>query len=826
MTPPGPARRLPYLADSVAAAYTAAYLVWAVVHTPGTRVNNAIADAAFYPLGLTVCWFASGNVRAAARAGLEMRTRVAWALLALAALLLWISGNAWAIAAALMGPSATPRWIDVIEYVQLGLMLAACLAFPAQRPAPRTRVRFWLDVALMLVASGALAVAYGIVVAAASAARAWHGLILVEAALDWALFFTLSVGVFHKRDRTTRVVAACLLGASVCTLMGNWLLTTRPVYTPGDVNDVVWFSGWILKAAAARYAWHQYRGRGARDDAAGELHTSALPRVTVATSFALLVYRVFAEPTGTISVFVYAAAAMGTLLVLRQIAALREGRRLFEDQLQREARFRSLVQHSSDIVLVTDGQGRVLYVSPSVGRILGDGAIEIGSTLQQLVPPDEVESLEALLRGGRGQADHLDCRMRTSSGRWRDIEIVSTDLRADPAVRGIVLNGRDVTDRNDVERQLRHAQKLEVVSHLAGGVAHDFNNILTAIRGSTELLLEDVPPGSSAAADLQGIAEAVDRAAAVTAKLLAFSRRQTVDRSVLDLNEVLTGLVPLLRQIVSDRIDVRVDGDPTLWPVKVDRGQIEQVIINLATNARDAMPDGGHLLITTANRTLSSPVTEPAGAAEGDYASVAIRDDGVGMRDDVRLRIFEPFFSTKAPEQGAGLGLAMVHGIVTQSGGYITVDTAEGLGTSFTILLPRSAETPIVAGAATPPPLPRTARRVLLVDDEPGVRTVVRRMLERAGYLVLEAEGGEAALAILDTEPGGVDLLLTDLVMPGMHGLELVSRFLERQPQTPVVCMTGLAGQPGPGEARPFPVVAKPFSSDTLMRAVSAAVGS
>jgi PAS domain S-box-containing protein len=819
------ALRSPYLFEGVAAAYAAAYLVWAVVHRPGTPVNAFIADAAFYPLGLTVCWLAARNARAAARAGRGTRTSIAWGLLAGSAMTLWVSGTAWAYFVRSAGPGRTPAWIDGVEYLQLSLTIAACLAFPSRNPVPRARARFWLDVALMLVASGTLAARYSASEITAVSGSRWLDLATVRAALDWAVFFTLAVGVFHKRGRTTRRVVACLLGANVCVLMGDWLLTTRPGYSAGSLADALWFSAWVLKCAAARYAWHRYRlGEGAgEEDPLGEVRGAALPRVIVASAFALLVYQVLTNPSGAVSAFVYAAAAMGTLLVLSQVAALRESRRLFEEQLTEEARFRSLVQNSADIILVTDTGGRIVYVSPSVGRVLGEGAIEVGAAFQDLVPPDDAVRLTAIFGPTPRLAGPLSCRLRTAGGTWRDIEVFSTDLRADPAVGGIVLNGRDVTDRNEVERQLQHAQKLETVSHLAGGLAHDFNNILTAIRGSTELLLDDVTPTSPAVADLRGIAEAVDRAAAVTRKLLAFSRRQPVDRTVVDLNALLTALEPLLRQLLPGHVALGLQCDSSLWPIKADPGQIEQVVINLATNARDAMPRGGHLRVETANRTVRTARSDQAGLTPGDYVSLIVSDDGVGMGDEVRRRMFEPFFSTKARDQGVGLGLAMVHGIVAQCDGHIIVDTAEGRGTTFTVLFPRSAEAlEEPADAQTPARLPLAPRRVLLVDDEPGVRTVVRRMLEHAGYEVLEASGGLEALAVLDREPVAIDLLLTDLVMPGMHGQELIARFLDRCPGTPVICMTGLPGAP----AVPATVVAKPFSSEVLMRAISSAIGS
>jgi two-component system, cell cycle sensor histidine kinase and response regulator CckA len=820
------ALRSPYLADCVALAYAAAYLVWAAVHQPGSRLNDIIADAAFAPLGLVQCWLCVRNARASARAGLDRGTRLAWSLLAASALTLWISGTAWTHFVKVTGPVGTPAWIDGLDYLQLSLTIAAALAFPARKIVTQARLRFWLDVALMAVAASVLAVHYGTGVIAPESAIPWINLVVVRAALDWGLFFTLAVGAFHKRDRRARIVLACLLGANVCVLTGNWLLSTLPVYRTGNPVDALWFVAWMVKWTGARYAWHQYRlapgRREARDR--GERRAAALPHAIVASAFLLLVYKVLSDPSGSISVFVYAAAAMGSLLVVRQVAELRDNRRLFETHLAREARFRSLVQNSSDIVLVTDDGGRVSYVSPSVARVLGEGAIQVGSDLHDLVQPGDAGGLDDVLDAKPTGGDRSEHRMRTASGEWRDIEILATDMRSDAAVAGIVLNCRDVTERNELERELHHAQKLDAVGHLAGGLAHDFNNLLTAIRGHAELLGEDAPEGSAAAADLKGIEDAVDRAAAVTRKLLAFSRRQAVQCTLLDLNRVLVDLEPLLRQLATPRVEVRTRCDARLWPIKADQGQMEQLIINLATNARDAMPEGGSLRIATGNRTITASAAHADRLPAGDYVALTVEDDGAGMTEDVRLRIFEPFFSTKPRDLGMGLGLAMVHGIVTQCRGGITVESVKDRGSTFTILIPRAQGALQADPEAPPVPGPHQAlRRVLLVDDEPGVRSVVGRMLERSGYRVLQAGGGEEALAVLRREPAGVDLVLTDLVMQGMHGRELIARLRELYPRTPVVCMTGFAGEQADAnrpDAVASVVLTKPFSSDVLLRVV------
>jgi PAS domain S-box-containing protein len=823
-------RRLP-TADRVALAYAVTYFVWMALHTPGTAVNNVIADAAFFPLGLAMAWLFWRNARMAARLGLGLRTQAAWSLLAAAAITLWISGNGWTYFVVLTGPAHTPGWIDGLEYLQLSLTIAACAALPGRELLPGTRVRFSLDVALMLVAAGALAFHYGTAVVAPVPNLGRINLVVVRATLDWGVFFALAVGVFHKRDHTTRVVVTCLLGANICVLAGNWLLSALPTYRAGNPVDALWFGAWMLKWTAARYAWHQYRRHQEPLPRVGDEgavhHGGALPHVVVAAAFGLLIYQVLTGPRSSIPVFAFSAVTMAGLLLGRQVAELRASRRLFESLAAQEARFRSLVQNSSDVVLVVDGSGRVSYVSPSVARVLGEGAVDVGARLADLVPADDVSGLAPLFDGSPHAVNRLQSRMHTATGEWREIEIVATDLRLDPAVDGIVLNCRDVSDRNELERQLHHAQKLDAVGHLAGGLAHDFNNVLTAIRGYAELLRDEIPETSNATTDLLHIEQAVDRAAAVTKKLLAFSRKQAVQRVVFNLNTVLLDLAPLLRQLLTDRIEVCLEPDPALWPIKADPGQMEQVIINLATNARDAMPDGGQLQMATANRTVTTASVETGALVPGDYIALVVSDQGTGMRDETRNRIFEPFFTTKARDRGMGLGLAMVHGIVTHAGGHIAVETSWEHGTTFTILIPRTQEATQEGSSTAAPAAPgREARRVLLVDDELGVRTIARRMLERAGYTVIEATGGVEALDALTRDRLHVDLLLTDMVMPGLHGRDLIARFRELRPGVPVVCITGFAGETpeahGHGDGISA-VVTKPFSSEVLLRAVDAA---
>jgi signal transduction histidine kinase len=309
---------------------------------------------------------------------------------------------------------------------------------------------------------------------------------------------------------------------------------------------------------------------------------------------------------------------------------------------------------------------------------------------RHLLPEDDAGVADTLLARDPRAAPRLETRMQTSPGRWREVEAVWTDLRDDPAVQGIVVNCRDVTDRNEIERHLRHTQKLDAVGHLAGGLAHDLNNVLAIIRGYTELVRSDLPDGSPASGDLDRIVDAVDRAAGVTKMVLAFSRKQPGEKRLLSLNQVIHGLEPMLRQLIKDQVDVRLQLDAGLASVRADQGQMEQVLVNLATNARDAMPDGGAMLIATAHRSVDAVTPATGVLSAGDYVALTVSDEGIGMSPDLVSRIFEPFFSTKPKNRGLGLGLAIVHGIVTDMGGRVLVESAEGRGSTFTVLLPRA----------------------------------------------------------------------------------------------------------------------------------------
>jgi two-component system cell cycle sensor histidine kinase/response regulator CckA len=373
------------------------------------------------------------------------------------------------------------------------------------------------------------------------------------------------------------------------------------------------------------------------------------------------------------------------------------------------------------------------------------------------------------------------------------------------------------------EEELRQAQKMEAVGQLAGGIAHDFNNLLTGILSFSDLALQEVRPGDPIRSDIEQIRHAGQRAAALTRQLLAFSRRQILQPKVLSLNGVVDDLSGMLRRLLGNGLSLEIVADPGLWYVMADPGQLEQVLVNLIVNARDATPKGGRVTITTANCRVTPEGPERAGGVRpGTYATLSVVDTGIGMDIATQARIFEPFFTTKETGAGPGLGLSSVYGIVEQSGGHITVESAPGRGSTFTIYLPRHNETNIaLTGGLDRRGLPVGSETILLVEDEASVRISARRLLERHGYTVVEARHGVEALQLAE-EPGRYfDVVVTDVVMPEMGGRELVERLRARQPSLKVLFMSGYTeraissdGTMPPGTA----FVEKPFTVDQLIR--------
>jgi two-component system, cell cycle sensor histidine kinase and response regulator CckA len=398
------------------------------------------------------------------------------------------------------------------------------------------------------------------------------------------------------------------------------------------------------------------------------------------------------------------------------------------------------------------------------------------------------------------------------------------------AIEGAIVLNQDVTEQRAAEEalrrseeQLRQAQKMEAVGQLAGGIAHDFNNLLTAILSYCELLLEEIRQGDPIRGDIEQIRQAGQRAAGLTRQLLAFSRRQVLQPKVLSLNAVVESTDGMLHRLIGADILLEIRCEPGLWHVLADPGQLEQVLVNLVVNARDAMPRGGRILVTTQNRELrADSLLRGNGVRPGSYVALTVRDTGVGIDPANHARVFEPFFTTKEPGKGTGLGLSTVYGIVQQSGGHVAVESAPGEGAMFTVLLPRHlGGEPATASRVDRRRLPGGTETLLLVEDEAAVRSSARRLLERQGYTVLEARHGGDALRIVEESGRQVDLVVTDLVMPEMGGKELAERLRAHRPGLKVLFMSGYTEKViAAGGIMPpnTGFVEKPFTVEQLMR--------
>jgi len=497
-----------------------------------------------------------------------------------------------------------------------------------------------------------------------------------------------------------------------------------------------------------------------------------------------------------------------------------------KDLLERDELFRLITENAADLIAVVDVKGKRLYNSPSYERILGYKPEDLKSTssLAQVHPEDSEKvrkaSLEAI-RTGVGRT--MEFRMRHKDGHWRMLESrASTILNQRGEVERFVIVSRDITERKQLEEQFRQAQKMEAVGRLSGGVAHDFNNLLGVIIGYGEIVQERTASTDPLRGSVDEILKASHRAASLTRQLLAFSRQQVLDPKILDLNAVVKDMEKMLQRLIGEDIELKTELHPALVRIKADQGQIEQVVLNLAVNARDAMPNGGKLMLATSDFHMDEEFVRryPYPVKVGDYVLFAVSDTGMGMDSVTKARIFEPFFTTKEKGKGTGLGLSTVYGVVKQSGGYIDVASEPNAGAIFKIYLPR------VEGVLAEQPQTELAsslhgnETILLVEDEPSLRALARHQLESCGYSVLEASSGAEALEVARKQEGTIHVLLTDVVMPGISGRILAEELLRQRPQISVVYMSGYTGQAvGHGvldEGSCF--LPKPFTREALAR--------
>jgi two-component system, cell cycle sensor histidine kinase and response regulator CckA len=510
-----------------------------------------------------------------------------------------------------------------------------------------------------------------------------------------------------------------------------------------------------------------------------------------------------------------------------QIGQFIERKRAEEALARSETTYRSLVEDSPFGIFQSAPDGRLLAVNPALVSILGyaSEAELLQKNMEKDVyvdPGERARLIEEVTQRGNLAAESVWRRKDAKTITVRQTGRVARDPHGRVERFNVIVE--DITEHRQLENQLRQAQKMEAIGRLAGGVAHDFNNLLTAIFGYVDLLREDLPEGSSARQDAEEIRKAAERAAALTRQLLAFSRQQVLEAVVVNVNDLVEEFDNMMRRLIGEDVELRVALAPALGNVRADPGQLQQVLMNLVVNARDAMPTGGKLLIETANAHLTEDYAElHKPVIPGSYVMLAVSDTGIGMDADTRTRIFEPFFTTKEKGRGTGLGLSTVYGIVKQSGGYIWVYSEPGHGTTFKVYLPR------VNAPARPVAQPREARTlagtetILLAEDDEMLRPLARGVLRKLGYIVLEGANAEEALAAAARHDGPIHLLVADVVMPGASGRELARRLAESRADTKVLYVSGYTddaivrhGMLEHGLA----FLQKPFTPDALARKV------
>ncbi|CAN5660292.1 hypothetical protein BH23GEM1_BH23GEM1_03050 [soil metagenome] len=472
-------------------------------------------------------------------------------------------------------------------------------------------------------------------------------------------------------------------------------------------------------------------------------------------------------------------------------------RRLAEQALRgSERRFRSLIENASDAIAIISAEGQFTFVSDSYESVLGFEPAElVGRPVLELVHEDDLpEATRSFehIASKSGATVHVVLRCRHKDGSWRILDARARNLVEDPAIGGIVSASRDVTQERALEAELVQAQKMDAIGRLAGGVAHDFNNLLTVVTSNVDLIVSSIPSQLAIHENLTEIRRAAGQAAVLTRQLLNFTQRRSEDPQVVNLNEVVADAQGLLRRVIGEQAELRVKTADRPPLARIDRAQLEQVLMNLVFNAKDAMRNGGVVEVSIERQKVRAGSSRSAAVPPGEYSVLVVRDRGTGMTHEIRARAFDPFYTTKEIGKGTGLGLAMVYTIVKQAGGHIDIETKLGAGTTFRIYLPR-----VVSALPTPPEgTPAVTRRaevetVLLVEDEDMVRKVVRRTLAAQGYEVIEASNGSEALALAIADPARISLVLTDVMMPSIGGPERARRLWASHPHLKVIFLSG-----------------------------------
>ncbi len=769
-------------------------------------------------IGPAVCW-----VRALRDPGFDPKLR--WSAVAVA-----LASGLTALRALLgfwpdlvSGPGVEPV-VRVLALAGPPLSVVGLLLWPADR-GPRYWGYLFVDLAVIVLGVGLF---YWYVGFGGPNPGTEDGL----TSLIWVgMLAAVSVAIMRGAAREWAVPFMLLVGSQIIQIVANFglIVANAPeriffALAPLLVTALVGTSVGAAEAARLRWKWPW-------SDASVE-GTSPVPWVAVAGIALIVARKGFDTADPTVGPVVMVSIAAMVLLVIRQMIAMRHHSRLQAAQAAVEAdtRIAALVRHTSDVILIADQDLTLRYAAPSAESLWSrTPAVLLGAKLRTLVDQPSQAEFERVLNerlAQPGQSDSVRVRVTTPEGTTHRIEAVVISLLHEPTVNGVVVTMRDQTERIQLEEQLGQSQKMEAVGQLAGGVAHDFNNLLTTILGhsdmAADLLAEDHPVRE----DLTQIKRASELAASLTKQLLAFSRKQVIEPRIIDVTGSVETVVKMARRLIKEDVAIALNIASDLGPVRVDPSQLEQVVLNLAVNARDAMPKGGKLTIRVRQARVPAPIPGAViPVPVGECTVIEVTDTGTGMDAATQARIFEPFFTTKAAGRGTGLGLATVYGVVKQSGGGMVLTSALGKGTTFAVYLPRAEREPIQApdAAADQGAPARFAATILLVEDETGLREIAHKVLAREGFRVLVAADAEDALTIEASAQFPIDLLLTDVVMPGMSGPKLAAALKPKRPDMRVLLMSGYPGDDLTGELKPEErFLRKPFTPYILLEHIRA----
>lgn len=799
------------------------YAIWWVSGLGDTDLSYRYTGAAAVPGGVILAAIA---LRLRRTQRLDGPTRRAWTLITLGVLgyglgaVLHFTAGTFSILS-----DGWPAGLG-LEIATYPIIVLALYFFPKAARTAYDVVLFGLDISIVVWSASILIWNFVVYPVAQDAHQ--DLLAAVGAAFfpvfDLALIFTIGAIVLQGVSESSRAALGMAGIALIFIFCGDLIADTdqlRGVYIQGGLSGLLYAVAWLGAALAAYLQWRvPDSGRPTRGltDYARSFHL--LPYLAVIVAFVAPAIRNWNEPD-LLRLHIPVVGLLIALVIVRLGITSRQSASLAAAE---RGRLAAAVDQAAEAILTTDRAGHLTYVNLAFARMTGYRIADIvgrdPNLLAQHLEEKPLNEMTAALARGESWAGHVE--LRRVDGTTIDVDMTVAPLRdAGGSITGSVAVARDISRERALEVQLAQAQRMEAVGRLAGGIAHDFNNILTAISGFAELAAAELPDDHPVAADIGQVLRASDRAAALTKALLAFSRRQVMQARTINLNEVVEGLAPMLGRLIGEDVELAVHLDPELGLTMADRAQLEQVIVNLAVNARDAMPKGGTLTMATANVDLDiSGARSHPDAAEGPYVSLIVSDTGIGMTPDVVEHAFEPFFTTKERGKGTGLGLSTAVGIVAQSGGYVDVDSEPNVGSVFTINLPRyygestpeEVELPVIQALGGP-------ETVLVAEDEDAVREFVQRVLTGAGYRVFPAANGAKALALAAKLPK-LDLLFTDVVMPGMSGVQLAAALAETRPDLAVVYASGYAEE---GVLRAaldddhVPYLPKPFTADALI---------